>query len=88
MISLLSSDFSRLLHHLLNMQILQWMAASQAGRDVLFYSFGQEDVTEPLIDLVKTLADREITVGRLWEALAAWDRNSQSNLFKYLNAVL
>eukprot|EP01122_Echinamoeba_exundans_P000608 TRINITY_DN10533_c0_g1_i1.p1 TRINITY_DN10533_c0_g1~~TRINITY_DN10533_c0_g1_i1.p1 ORF type:complete len:473 (+),score=82.03 TRINITY_DN10533_c0_g1_i1:356-1774(+) len=64
--------------------VLQWLAASEAGRDTLYYSFKQADVTDPFAKLVKTLRQREVTVGQCYRALRAWDNTSAKDLFKYL----
>jgi hypothetical protein len=68
-------------------KVLQWLAASAAGRDMIYYSFKQADVTEPLVKLVATMRGSEITVAQAYRVLRAWDHTSEKDLFKYLASI-
>jgi len=84
--------------------LLQWMAASHVGREVLYYSFKEKDVTEPLISISKALLSHQVTVGtffqgqrrqvltpptgKLWNLLSSWPYNKEPNLYEWLNAKL
>jgi poly(ADP-ribose) glycohydrolase len=53
--------------------IIQLLAASQANRDTLYFSFNREDVGEPLIEFHQFLVENKVTVGQLYNAVLKVD---------------
>lgn len=51
--------------------LLQWMAASVAGRPVKYYTFSDEKFSEEQVRLAKTLQDKKVTVGQLYGILVS-----------------
>eukprot|EP01116_Phalansterium_solitarium_P012028 TRINITY_DN2796_c0_g1_i1.p1 TRINITY_DN2796_c0_g1~~TRINITY_DN2796_c0_g1_i1.p1 ORF type:complete len:730 (-),score=255.85 TRINITY_DN2796_c0_g1_i1:166-2355(-) len=51
--------------------LIQWIAASQAGCDLIYYTFGDEAVAEGLAEMCAMLHSK--SVGYLWGLLAAYE---------------
>lgn len=49
--------------------LLQLMAASLAGRDVMFFTFGDRQLRQDLVRLHRSLVCEGVTVGRVWRVL-------------------
>jgi len=71
--------------------ILQYMAASQAGRNTVYYSFGDTGFANELGNMVNFLQQNRVTVGDIYKSL--WDyyklmvhTKSNLSLFSYLDA--
>ncbi|EGC37690.1 hypothetical protein DICPUDRAFT_46365 [Dictyostelium purpureum] len=71
--------------------IIQLMSASQAGRDICYYSFGDQEFTNELTNMVALLHQKKANVGSLYKAL--WEyynlmshTKSNLSLFSYLDA--
>ena len=45
--------------------ILQLMAASQAGRNVAYFTFGDEELMRDGVEMYKLLHEHNVTVGKL-----------------------
>ena len=52
--------------------LLQLMAASVAGRQVAYFTFGDRKLAEDLQEMHAFLAERKIPVGKLFDALVAY----------------
>lgn len=49
--------------------LVQLMAAAEAGRDVAYFTFGDEHLMRDIHDMYKFLTERRVTVGRLYHLL-------------------
>ena len=52
--------------------LLQLIAASQAGRDVVYFTFRDEELVEKLRDMHEYLRNNKVTVGKLWSYLVKY----------------
>ncbi|XP_046860470.1 poly(ADP-ribose) glycohydrolase-like [Xenia sp. Carnegie-2017] len=70
--------------------LLQIMAASEAKRDVLFFTFGDKEQARELANIHRKLKENNITIGWLWEHLFKYRKEAllSRNLFKYLEESL
>jgi len=71
--------------------ILQLMAATAAERDVVYFTFADEEFAKKLTDIVLLLQTKSVTIANLYEALGEYNsllRESKSslNLFDYFEA--
>ena len=65
--------------------LLQWLAASAAGRDVVYFTFGDVSLQEDMHILQQQLIDRQVTVGAVWQLLVTYHRQTPcSPLYKFL----
>ena len=49
--------------------LIQWMAASRAGRDVKYFSFSSKELSEKQAEVVEKLRSQGMTVGKLYRTL-------------------
>ena len=49
--------------------LIQLMAAAETGRDVAYFTFGDEKLRDDLNDMHKLLTDRNVTVGQLYQII-------------------
>lgn len=49
--------------------LVQWLAASQSGRKVIYYTFGDQRLSEGQDKLVSCLLEARVTVGQLFKIL-------------------
>lgn len=61
--------------------LLQWIAATLSGRDVVFFTFGRSELQE-LPTLLVAAQDQHLTAGRLWQLLRAFARKPSDALFQ------
>jgi len=47
--------------------LLQWMAASEADKDLEYCAFNTESVCQPLVEIHQKLVDKKMTVGQLFQ---------------------
>ncbi|KAM9954642.1 hypothetical protein ACTFIW_003242 [Dictyostelium discoideum] len=71
--------------------IIQLMSGSQAGRDLVYFSFGDQEFTDELTQMISFLHLKKVTVGGLYKALWEYYKlisHTKSNfkLFSYLDA--
>jgi len=62
--------------------IIQILAASEAGRDLTYFTFGDKDFTLRLKAVCLFLKENKVTVGQLWKYICeyeAWFQNNTSN---------
>jgi poly(ADP-ribose) glycohydrolase len=65
--------------------LLQWLAASAAGRDVVYFTFGDVNLQEDMHTLQQVLVERQVSVGAVWRALVTYHRQeTHPSLYKYL----
>ena len=65
--------------------LLQWLAASAAGRDVVYFTFGDVNLQEDMHTLQQVLVERQVSVGAVWRALVTYHRQeTHPPLYKYL----
>ena len=60
--------------------LIQWMAASQAGRSVKYYTFKDPRLTQSQQVVVKCLLEHKVTVGQLYRILTT-TKISKGNVF-------
>ena len=63
--------------------LIQWMAASRAGRTVQYYTFGDANLTREQERVTKLLLERKVTVGQLYKILVSGSM-SKGNVFEYV----
>jgi len=71
--------------------IIQIMAASEVGRDIHYFTFGDEQFASSLSTLVALLKGKNVTVGALMVVLVSeynelQQSSTEADLFKYLTA--
>ena len=59
--------------------LIQWMAASEAGRDLAYFTFGDEELAREGGDLISKLVEKSVTVGQLFEAVVSFDDSTEHN---------
>lgn len=52
--------------------LLQWMAASVAGRDLCYFTFDDKLLVKDISNMFDFLKERDVTVGRLWELISQY----------------
>jgi hypothetical protein len=55
--------------------LIQLMAAAECGRDVAYFTFGDEQLRNSLFDMHTFLRERKVTVGQLYQIICAYKRN-------------
>jgi len=60
--------------------MLQWIAASKAGRDVLYFTFNDHRATG-LEETVNALREKGVTVGQLWKELLHYSQDEYCNIY-------
>lgn len=63
--------------------LIQWMAASQAGRLTQYYTFRDEHLGGRQREVVKTLLEHKVTVGQLYTILTS-GKLSRGKIFKHV----
>ena len=63
--------------------LLQWMAASRAGRQVRYYTFKDADFSDRQKEVTKCLLDKKVTVEQLYKILIGGNI-SKGNVFSYV----
>lgn len=56
--------------------LLQLMAASQAGRHLAYFTFGDTKLRDQVYNLYTFLTDQQVTVGQLWRLLCQYYKHS------------
>jgi len=56
--------------------LLQLMAASEAGRHLAYFTFGDAELRDQLYHMYKFLTDKQVTVGQLWRLLCQYYEHS------------
>ncbi|XP_069686554.1 poly(ADP-ribose) glycohydrolase isoform X2 [Periplaneta americana] len=56
--------------------LLQLMAASQAGRHLAYFTFGDTDLRDQIYHMYTFLTDHQVTVGQLWRLLCQYYEHS------------
>lgn len=65
--------------------LLQWLAASAAGRDVVYFTFDDVSLQEDMHILQQKLVDCQATVGAVWQVLVTYHhQNPPPPLYKFL----
>ena len=65
--------------------LVQWMAASMAGRPIKYYSFQDEAFSSRQAKVVDLLRDRMVTVGKLYSLLISYSKlQDRKDLFDYV----
>ena len=72
--------------------VIQLMAAAVAGRDVIYYTFGDNKLGERLIELHQLLLENRTTVAQLWSCLCKYNQllkdkapeEKLASLFKFI----
>lgn len=67
--------------------LVQWMAASQAGRGVVYYTFGDKKLSERQREVVECLEAGKVSVGQLFKLLIddnLIDKISTGGVFGYV----
>ena len=67
--------------------LLQLMAASNAGRNIVYFTFGDQKFANELIEMHKFIQENFLTVGNLWTLLLRYGQNlkdSHIQLYPYL----
>ncbi|XP_049820931.1 poly(ADP-ribose) glycohydrolase isoform X2 [Aethina tumida] len=59
--------------------LLQLMAVCAAGRDLVYYSFGDEEIKEDFYKMYLFLANNRITIKQLWRFLSKFSSSSLSS---------
>jgi hypothetical protein len=49
--------------------VIQWIAASAAGRNLIYYTFGSEELGHDLTQFYNKLKTSNVTVGTLYQAV-------------------
>ena len=57
--------------------LIQWMAASEAGRDLAYFTFGDEELAREGGDLYSKLVGESVTVGQLVEAVVSFGDSTE-----------
>ncbi|KAJ9574355.1 hypothetical protein L9F63_025999, partial [Diploptera punctata] len=52
--------------------LLQLMAASQAGRSLAYFTFGDTQLRDEIFHIYTFLTDHQVTVGQLWRLLCQY----------------
>ena len=73
--------------------LLQLMAASENDRDVLYFTFGDEELRDEIYSMYQLLTNANITVGKLYQILVSYvtdviDQKSKQTLFEYIEQSL
>ena len=73
--------------------LLQLMAASENDRDVLYFTFGDEELRDEIYGMYQLLCNADMTVGKLYEILICYstdviDQKSKQTLFEYIEQSL
>ena len=56
--------------------LIQWMAASEAGRDLAYFTFGEELARE-CGDLISKLVEKSVSVGQLFKAVVSFGDSTE-----------
>ena len=69
------------------------MAASENDRDVLYFTFGDEELRDEIYSMYQLLTNANITVGKLYQILVCYvtdviDQKSKQTLFEYIEQSL
>lgn len=55
--------------------LIQLMAASQNGRDILYFTFGDEKLRDEIYDIFLLLKNRNVNIGRLYNVSTHLPKN-------------
>ena len=68
--------------------VLQLLAASEAGRDVAYFTFGDRELVEEGAELYQSLQEAKMTVGRLYKMVRGYgalrERREGKGLYKWI----
>ena len=66
--------------------LIQWMASSQAGRKMIYYTFGDTRLSERQQKMVECLSETKVTVGQLYQILARVEKGmtDEKGVFAYV----
>jgi len=59
--------------------LIQLMAAAENGRDLLYFTFGDEDLRDKIFDTYTLLIDNSITVGMLYQIIVSYSPYSHKD---------
>ena len=70
--------------------LIQLMAAAVAGRDVAYFSFGDEQLRDDVFSMYTMLLEKRITVGKLYKILCKYGegRKTGGDLNDYIRTVI
>jgi len=70
--------------------LIQLMAAAVTGRDVAYFTFGDERLRDDIFDMYRMLSERRITVGVIYKILCKYceDFSAGINLYGYIRSTL
>ena len=67
--------------------MIQWIAASESGRAMLYFTFKDKFLSEPLQNIANALLSANVTVGTLYRAILGMNsQNSNWDTFTFLNS--
>ena len=64
--------------------LIQWMAATKAGRPLRYYTFREPQLSEEQMKVAKALLEQKVTVGQLYEMLVSGGEALKKNAFTYV----
>ena len=64
--------------------LIQWMAASRAGRPLRYYTFREPQLSQEQMKVTKILLEQKVTVGQLYEILVSGKEALRNNPFTYV----
>ena len=64
--------------------LIQWMAASRAGRPLRYYTFREPQLSQEQMKVTKILLEQKVTVGQLYEILVSGKEALRNNPFMYV----
>ena len=73
--------------------LLQWMAASVAKRDVVYFTFDKQELQEELNTIHNLVLSNKVTVSQMWSMLNQYHTNivkakKRTTLLQYITAKL
>ena len=64
--------------------LIQWVAASKAGRPLHYYTFREPQLSQEQMELTKALLEQKVTVGQLYEVLVSGKEALEKDTFTYV----
>lgn len=64
--------------------LIQWMAASKAGRPLRYYTFREPQLSQEQMELTKALLEQKVTVGQLYKVLVSGKEALEKDTFTYV----
>lgn len=64
--------------------LIQWMAASRAGRPLRYYTFREPQLIEEQMKVTKVLLARKVTVSQLYKILISGGEALENNVFTFV----